>query len=351
VDGVHIYRLPSLRLPQAAIALNFPWLSFTFTPANQRRIQKIINQRQPDVIHLHNHMFDLGFSAVRTSKRNGIPLVITIHTLIKHPNRLYNLFLYPADRGLIKRTVIDQAQTLICPDVTIEEYVFEAFGKTNTVLIPYGIGLLPQANAQVIAQIKEKYHLPPGPIILSLGHVHDIRNRLDLIKAMPDIIERFPNTALVIAGSVGTNTTEALARKLGILDAVIFTGAVPHSEALILLQIADIEAHWFQENNPLTRTLGVAALEAMGAGKVVFNTAEENVYGEGVLQNGQNYTRVEVGRPDHVAQKIIQVLSDKEKRIAIGEHAKQTIENHFSWDRVCSRTLDLYRNVIKERIC
>ena len=351
VDGVHIYRLPSLRLPQAAIALNFPWLSFTFTPANQRRIQKIINQHQPDVIHLHNHMFDLGFSAVRTTKKNDIPLVITIHTLIKHPNRFYNLFLYPADRGLIKRAVIDKAQTLICPDVTIEEYVFEAFGKTNTVLIPYGIGLPPQADPQMIAQIKEKYHLPPGPIILSLGHVHDIRNRLDLIKAMPSIIERFPNIALVIAGAVGTNTTEALARKLGVMDAVIFTGAVPHSEALALLQIADIEAHWFRENNPQTKSLGIAALEAMGAGKAVFNTADENVYGKGVLQDGKNYIRIEIARPDQLAQKIIQVLSDSEKRTAIGEQAKELIEKHFSWDSVCSRTLDLYRNVIKEHIC
>jgi glycosyltransferase involved in cell wall biosynthesis len=132
---------------------------------------------------------------------------------------------------------------------------------------------------------------------------------------------------------------------------VIFTSAVPHSEALGLLQIADIEAHWIQENNPQTKSLGIAALEAMGAGKAVFNTAEENVYGKGVLQDGQNYTRVEVGQPDQVAQKIIQVLSDSEKRTAIGEQAKELIIKHFSWDSVCSKTLDLYRNLIKEHIC
>ena len=168
---------------------------------------------------------------------------------------------------------------------------------------------------------------------------------------MPSIIERFPNTALVIAGAVGTNTTEALACKLGVMDAVIFTGAVPHSEALALLQIADIEAHWFRENNPQTKSLGIAALEAMGAGKAVFNTADENVYGKGVLQAGKNYIRIEIARPDQLAQKIIQVLSDSEKRTAIGEQAKELIEKHFSWDSVCSRTLDLYRNVIKEHIC
>src|SRR5205807_1271870 len=52
VDGVHVHRLPALRLPKAAIALNFPWLSYTFTPANLRRIAAILDRHSPDVLHL-----------------------------------------------------------------------------------------------------------------------------------------------------------------------------------------------------------------------------------------------------------------------------------------------------------
>ena len=77
LDGVHIYRLPALRLPRLPIALNFPWLSVTFTPGNQRRIAAILDRHQPDVLHLHNHMFDLAFSAVRMHRRFKKPLVVT----------------------------------------------------------------------------------------------------------------------------------------------------------------------------------------------------------------------------------------------------------------------------------
>src|SRR5690606_20697759 len=80
VDGIEIYRIPSIRLPQMGIALNFPWLSITFTPANQRRIAEIISKFQPDVLHLHNHMFDLSFSAVRVKHKFNVPLITTIHT-------------------------------------------------------------------------------------------------------------------------------------------------------------------------------------------------------------------------------------------------------------------------------
>jgi hypothetical protein len=54
------------------------------------------------------------------------------------------------------------------------------------------------------------------------------------------------------------------------LKAVALTGAVPYSDIPAYLGIADLEAHWFQPNNPQNKTLGIAALEAMSAGKVVF---------------------------------------------------------------------------------
>lgn len=349
LDGVHVYRLSALRLPKMPISLNFPWLSFTFTPANQRRIQDILNRHQPDVIHLHNHMFDLAFSASLAAKRTRKPLVTTIHTVIKHPKRFYNWFLYPADRLFLKHFVINRTDILICPDITIQGYVYDAFGKTNIALVPYGISLPPKPDKEIVDQVRRKYHLTGDPIILSLGHVHEIRNRKDLIEAMPMVLERFPGAVLLIVGAIGTDTAESLACKLGVRKSVIFTGAVPHSEVPAYLEIADLEAHWFQQDNPQCKTLGIAALEAMGAGKVVIGTADENVYGEGVLRNKDNVILVEPGNPGQLAQTIVDLLSDRERRRAIGERARQTIQEHFSWDSVCSRTLDVYGEVLRKR--
>ena len=102
VDGVHIHRLPSLRLPKMSISLNFPWLNATFWPANIRRIEAILDQRQPDVLHLHNHMFDLGLSAAIVKRRRKLPMLCTIHTMIRHPSPLCNAILVPADRWFLR---------------------------------------------------------------------------------------------------------------------------------------------------------------------------------------------------------------------------------------------------------
>jgi hypothetical protein len=62
-DGIRVYRLPAIHLPKMAISLNFAWLNWTFWPANLRRMVEIIRENHVDVLHVHNHMFDMAFAA------------------------------------------------------------------------------------------------------------------------------------------------------------------------------------------------------------------------------------------------------------------------------------------------
>ncbi|MDQ3817296.1 MAG: glycosyltransferase family 4 protein [Acidobacteriota bacterium] len=129
--------MPAVRLPKMSVALNFPWLNYTFFPKNLRRVEEIIERYKPDVLHLHNHMFDLAFMATSMRRRTGKPLVVTIHTVIKHARGVYNLFLYPADRVFLKRLVINRTDAVICPDVNVQEYVKEAFNVDDGIIVPY----------------------------------------------------------------------------------------------------------------------------------------------------------------------------------------------------------------------
>lgn len=349
VDGVNVYRLPAMRMPKMAISFNSPWLSYTFTPRNLRRVESIIEQHRPDVLHLHNHMFDLALSAVLVRRRAKKPLVITIHTMIKHARNMYNALLYPADRWVLRHLVIGQADALVCPDLNIKEYVGDAFGKSEVALVPYGISLPDTSVEGPISLLRTKYHLNGKRVIASLGHVHEIRNRKDLIEALPNVLKVFPNTVLLVVGSVADDYPAVLARKLGVRESVIFTGCIPHSEVPTILALADLEAHWLNQDSPQKTSLGVASLEAMGVGKVVLAAANENTYGAGVLEAGENVVLVDPGNPCQLAQTIVELLSDNEKCRAIGQRARQTIQEHFSWDSVCSRTLDTYREALRNR--
>jgi glycosyltransferase involved in cell wall biosynthesis len=347
-DGVIIYRLPALRLPRLSVAFNFPWLNYTFTPSNLKRIQKIIEECKPDVIHLHNHMFDLGLSAAFFSKTNKIPLVLTLHTVIRHSSKFYNLFLLPIDRYLLKSFVVDNADQVICPDFNISLYAREVFKRKDSVIVPYGIDLHMMPDPEVIRDISARHNLGDKKVILSLGHIHEIRNRKDIIMAMPDILKVFPNTVLVLVGALSTDSPVQIARKLGVENAVVFAGPVVHKDIPSFLALADIEAHWLNQEDPERTSLGVASLEAMSQGKTVLAAANPDTYGVGILRDGENIVIVKPGQPHELAKTIIELLQNKSRCSSIGERARQTVIDHFSWESVCNQTLDVYASVMSE---
>jgi len=109
------HRLPCLHLPRTDLSLNFPWLNATLSPGNLRQIAALLDRYRVEVVHVHNHMFDLALAGAVLARRTGRKLVVTVHTIIKHRRPLYDLLLGTADRLLLKRTVIDAAQGLLCP--------------------------------------------------------------------------------------------------------------------------------------------------------------------------------------------------------------------------------------------
>jgi glycosyltransferase involved in cell wall biosynthesis len=256
------------------------------------------------------------------------------------------LLLCLADRLLLKFLVVRQANILICPDQIIKEYATRTFGATNVMLIPYGIDPMSKPPPGKVLDIRHRLGIGEGPVILSLGHLHETRNRKELIEILPQLVRRFPRLKVIIVGDVGTRTAETLATKLGVSEHLVFTGAVPHSEVSAYLALADIEAHWFTQSHP-HKSPGIAAQEAMAAGKVVVTAADPDVYGAGILRDGGNVILVKLSDLPNMARRIIEVLENEAQRRTIGQRASRMIRAHFSWDQVCERTIEVYRKVIR----
>ncbi len=149
-------------------------------------------------------------------------------------------------------------------------------------------------------------------------------------------------------GAVSTSLPKDLAHSLHIEHSVIFAGARPHKEVFALLQIATIEAHWLNQDIPEKTSLGIASLEAMSQGKVVLAAANVDTYGKGVLRHNENVVIVEPDKPKELAETIIGLLRDRDRRERIGNNAKRTIEEHFSWQKVAEKHSELYSSLIQQ---
>ena len=85
----------------------------------------------------------------------------------------------------------------------------------------------------------------------------------------------------------------------------------------------------------------------MPAGKVVVGVADKNVYGEGVLRDGENVVLVALTDLMALAKRFTEILEDKPLQRIIGARARQTIPVNFSRDKICDQTMQAYHTVLR----
>ncbi len=298
-------------------------------------------------MHLHNYMFDLSLSASYMRWATKLPLVLTIHTYLRHPSWIVNAVFYFVEQAVLKPGVVSRADCIVCPDMNVVDYARRNFKNTRSALVPYGIHhSKPEPNAR--EDLLRRFKLHNKRIVLSVGHLHPMRNRRDLFLAWPEIVAAVPDAVLLVVGDVSIPLPDELVKSQNFSNSIIFSGPLPHTEVSALLEMAELEAHWLNQEKAAKTSPGIASLEAMAMGVPVLTAANPDTYGKGVLENGKNIMIVEPDRAGPLAATIISLLRDEELRKSIGEAAAKTVRENFLWESVCKRTIDVYESVKKK---
>jgi glycosyltransferase involved in cell wall biosynthesis len=121
---------------------------------------------------------------------------------------------------------------------------------------------------------------------------------------------------------------EALVRKLGVEDRVIFWGALPREETLVKLKECDILVH-----PSLHDSGGLVCLEAMAAGCPVICL---RLGGPDVLLTEETGLKVPAQAPDQAERDLSDAISrlarDPDLRIRMGEAARRRVNEVFDWE-------------------
>ena len=273
-----------------------------------------------------------------------VPLALTLHIIVQRAQPVYDAILKTLDATVARMFVVGRADAVISVDEQMRKYIARRFGRRDTHTIAYGISAgHPRAGARAL--IRARHSLGDDPVILSLGHITALRDRHELISAMPAILSRHPRTRLLIVGDVGIEEPRRQVDALGLAAHVSFAGAVPHDEIWDYLAAADIEVHWMLG----VAALSIAGMEAMAAGVPVI-TAE---FPEGDapvgLQNWENVVTVPQHDPEALAAAVNRLFDDEGLRARIGECGRRFITEQCSWERIAQQTEDLYTTLISRR--
>jgi glycosyltransferase involved in cell wall biosynthesis len=210
-----------------------------------------------------------------------------------------------------------------------------------TVFARHGVAVRIVPNIVDVARFSRRAAAPAQPHLVVTRNLEPIYDVDTAIRAFALVRERHPGARMTIAGSGPEETAlRALARELGVADAVAFSGRVENRDMPALYQSASLML------NPSTvDNMPISILEAWASGVPVVST---NVGGVPFLvDEGRNALLVEPGRPDAMAAAALRVLDSPALAASLAEAGRAAAEQ-FAWPRVRQAWLEVYAALVPD---
>jgi glycosyltransferase involved in cell wall biosynthesis len=330
-------------MPQLGLSIDFDMSFASLRPGNWRRLFRLLDEFKPDVIHLHGQFFDLSWLAGVYARRRGLPVLLTIHTLLISDNKAYGGVFRALDALLVKPVLRYIRPRYVILDKLGVDYCVERYGTSdeNSEYFPIAVDTGHFAKP-VTKDVRAELEVGDAPLIVSLGHVIPLRNRLPLVEALPAVVAKHPDVRVVVVGRVYHDAFLKRADELDVADRLIVTGAVPKEDVPAYFAAADIVTH------DLNGGCGTASLEAMLSGTATIASVTEDNYPGIELRNGENILLVRPDDAGAVAETVIRLLDDPAARETIAARESAMVRANFGLDVVAEEHLRVFTKLVAD---
>jgi glycosyltransferase involved in cell wall biosynthesis len=190
---------------------------------------------------------------------------------------------------------------------------------------------------------RTKYGLGFHPILLSLGHVVALRNRMALIEALPLILRSYPDLKTVVVGDLRETNFLERADELGVAHALVCLGSVPHSMMKHLLACASVEAHDLQGLG-----LGITTVEAMCASVPIVAVATDDNYPGVSLRSFEGISFLAENKPSTIARSVITLLDDPAARKHAVAAQHRLVSELFTPSKATAKYLQALQSAVED---
>ncbi|MBM3313709.1 glycosyltransferase, partial [candidate division WOR-3 bacterium] len=287
-----------------------------------------------------------GSHLLLTQRRLRMPVVTTLHTVLREPNELQRQVL---------TEVCQHSDRLVVMSERSRQYLEEVYGVPNAKidLIPHGIPDMPFVDPNYY---KDLFGVEGRRVVLTFGLLSPNKGIENVIHALPAVIARYPDAVYLVLGVTHPHvkrekgeeyrsSLQRLVRELGISDHVRFYNRfVDITELCRFLGAADIYITPYL--NPAQVVSGTLAY-ALGTGKAVVSTPYW--YAEELLAEGR-------GRlvPFHdraaLAETVLALFTNEAERHAMRKQA-YAFGRQMVWREVARRYLATFHRAVEERVC
>jgi len=302
----------------------------TLSPRVYRRVKKILQQEEFDIVHIHEPVAPL------------LPLIVLRHS------KSVNVGTFHAYRDSyagyqygkrIFEAIFGKLDGKIVVSEAVSDYLSRYFPGEYRV-IPNGIDLERFGGG---VEPFPKY-ATQGPNILFVGRLEKRKGFKYLLHAFPYVKEEFPGARLLVVGAYDKEDKAPyihFARRKR-LRGVRFIGYVPDEELPRYYRSCNL----FCAPSTGFESFGMVLLEAMASGVAI--VASDIPGYRTVVTNEVEGLLVEPEKEIALAQAIIRLLKEPELRQKMGERGRARAEG-YSWIKVTQQLLDYYRELLARK--
>lgn len=150
----------------------------------------------------------------------------------------------------------------------------------------------------------------------------------------------------LVGGGTELEAMRAYATELGVADYVTFTGRVPDSEMLAMLNTADVCVNPDVANEMNDKSTMNKVMEYMALGKpiVQFDLTEGRFSARGASLYAKNNDEKDL------ADKILELLDDSEERERMGRFGLQRVRKELAWEYEAPKLIAAYESLYPARV-
>ncbi|MEZ4674284.1 MAG: glycosyltransferase family 4 protein [Caldilineaceae bacterium] len=299
--------------------------------------------RSYDLIHIHEWLTGVAGIALKHAWR--LPLLATIHGTERGRHQGY-LTSYTSQQinQLEWEICFESWRIIVCSQFMREElYQYFNVPADKIDIIPNGVNAVLGSDCTDMELTNLRWQYAPNGerLLFFVGRIVYEKGVQVLIRAMPRILAKYPNTKLLIAGKNGQKLW-SLAYELNVEKSVEFLGFISDRDRDCIYHIVDAAVF-----PSLYEPFGIVALEAMACH---CNVIASHVGGlREVVEHLRNGLTVYPNDPLSVAWAVDQLFSNPATAKRWQLYAQDKTLPQFRWSHIAEQTAMLYHKLIQER--
>jgi glycosyltransferase involved in cell wall biosynthesis len=304
-----------------------------------RKVKELAKRVNIDIVDFPNY----GGYGFFYALSHSLPTIIRLVTPLALDIRSKQIPISARDSILLwlEKETVRRATHLTSPSKANADICSQIYGvpQNRITVVPLGIPLpiLRNADQPDVSRMKR---------VLYVGRL-DRRKGIDtLFAAIPTVLHRCPETQFMVVGpdtgeAPGSLSYQEYAHRVFSTEElvyIIFAGAVARSKLYEYYRQADVVVAPSRYES-----FGLVYLEAMAHGKPVVAC---NVGGVGEVVSHDCGILVPPDEPDYLANAILTLLDDDERRIQMGKRGRLRVESDFTQEKMAYRMLEVYRRFV-----